>query len=103
MEITEVRVRLLGREGKLRGFASITLDDCFVVRDIRIIDSMDGLFVSMPHKRRRDGTWVDVAHPIDSATRERIENRILDEYERQLDLVELGPDALDAAGGGGRK
>ena len=81
MEITSVKVFPVSEE-KLRAFATIVFDSCFVVTDIKIIKGSSGLFVSMPSKRRKDGTFKDVAHPLNSGTRRMIEERIIEEYER---------------------
>ena len=83
MEITEVKVFPV-QEDKLKGYVTITLDHCFVVRDIKIIEGPSGLFVSMPSKKRKDGTYKDVAHPINKDTRMMMEGRILEEYRRTL-------------------
>ncbi len=79
MEVTEVKVFPV-EEDKLKAYVTITLDDCFVVRDIKVIHGTSGLFVSMPSKKRRDGTYKDVAHPLNSATRRMLEERIIAEY-----------------------
>ena len=83
MNITDVRVFPVGEE-KLKAFASIIFDDCFVVSDIKIIQGDNGLFVSMPSKRRKNGTFRDIAHPLNSETRMRIEERILEKYREVL-------------------
>ena len=83
MEVTEVRVFPVD-EDKLRGYATITFDHCFVVRDLKIIRGTSGLFVSMPSKRRKDGTYKDIAHPLNNDTRRMIEEKIIAEYERAL-------------------
>ena len=82
MEITEVRVFPVHEE-KLKAYVTITLDGCFVVRDLKVIHGNGGLFVAMPAKRRKDGTFKDIAHPLNSETRDRMERIILDEYERE--------------------
>lgn len=83
MEITEIRITLRDDE-KLRGFASITLDDCFVIRGLKIIEGATGMFVAMPNRRRKDGTFQDIAHPINAATREMMESRIIAAYKEEL-------------------
>ncbi len=83
MEITEVRVFPVNEE-RLKAYVTITLDNCFVVRDLKVINGNTGLFVAMPAKRRKDGTFKDIAHPLNSDTRERMERAILAEYEREL-------------------
>lgn len=83
MEITDVKVHPVN-EDKLKAYVTIVLDNCFVVRDIKIIDGNAGLFVAMPSKKRKDGQFRDIAHPLNQETRELIENRIFDEYEREV-------------------
>ena len=83
MEITDVKVIPVEDE-KLKAFVSIVFDQCFVVTDIKVIHGPKGLFVSMPSKKRKDGTFKDIAHPLNSETRERMEQIILAEYEREL-------------------
>lgn len=79
MEITQVRVFPV-QEDKLKAFVSIILDNCFVVSDIKIIEGTSGLFVSMPSKRRKNGTFRDIAHPLDQETRRRFEEQIIAKY-----------------------
>ena len=83
MEITEVRVFPVDEE-KLKAFVSIIIDDCFVVSDIRIISGASGLFISMPSKKRKNGTFRDIAHPLNSETRRRIEEKVLARYRETL-------------------
>ncbi len=83
MEITEVRVFPIGEE-KLKAYVTITFDGCFVVRDLKVIHGNTGLFIAMPAKRRKDGTFKDIAHPLNSETRERMERAILAEYDREV-------------------
>ena len=93
MEITEVRVFPVNEE-RLKAYVTITLDGCFVVRDLKVINGNTGLFVAMPAKRRKDGTFKDIAHPLNSETRERMEKTILVEYEKE---VARGPGVAPAA------
>jgi len=79
MEITDVRVYPVEEE-KLKGYATITFDSCFVVRDVKIIDGPKGLFVAMPSKKRKDGTYRDTAHPLNSEMRGLIETRVIGAY-----------------------
>ncbi len=79
MEITQVRVFPVEEE-KLKAFVSVIFDDCFVVSDIKIILGVNGLFVSMPSKRRKNGTFRDIAHPLNTETRRKIEERIIEKY-----------------------
>lgn len=83
MEITEVRVYPVEEE-KLKGYATITFDSCFVVRDLKIIAGASGLFVAMPSKKRKDGTYRDTAHPLSSAMREEIESKVLGAYRSEI-------------------
>lgn len=80
MKITDVRVRKITKEGKMKAIVSITMDDEFVVHDIKVIEGEKGLFVAMPSKRAGDGEYRDIAHPINSETREEIQRIILEEY-----------------------
>ncbi len=82
MQVTDVRLRRVNTEGRMRAIASITIDNEFVVHDIRVIDGNNGLFVAMPSKRTPDGEFRDIAHPISSQTREKIQSAVLAEYER---------------------
>ena len=90
MQITDVRVRKVAKEGKLKAVVSITMDDEFVVHDIKVIEGEKGLFIAMPSKKAVDGEYRDIAHPINSDTRDRIQNIILTKYEQTLneELVE---------------
>jgi stage V sporulation protein G len=81
MQVTEVRVFPVD-EDKLKAYVTITLDHCFVIRDLKIIRGNTGYFVSMPSKKRSDGTYKDIAHPINKETRALMEEKILEEYER---------------------
>jgi stage V sporulation protein G len=89
MEITEVRLTLRD-EDRLKAFVSITFDNAFVVRGLKVIEGNTGLFVAMPSRRRKDGEFRDIAHPINNETRQMIEGAVLGEYQRQLDLVSSG-------------
>ncbi len=90
MEITEVRVFPVN-EDKLKAYATITFDQCFVVRDLKVIQGNNGLFVAMPSKKRKDGTFKDTAHPLNTDTREMIESRVLAEYRRELERTGSPP------------
>jgi len=83
MEITEVKVFPVS-EDKLKAFVSIVLDGCFMVNDIKVIRGKDGLFISMPSRKKKNGEFKDVAHPLNNETRQLIEDFVLDEYERIL-------------------
>ena len=84
MEITDVRVRKIAKEGKMKAIVSITCDDEFVVHDIKVIEGEKGLFIAMPSKKASDGEYRDIAHPINSNTRDRIQSTILESYEKAL-------------------
>ncbi len=84
MKVTDVRVRKIAREGKMRAIVSITLDDEFVIHDIKVIEGDKGLFIAMPSKKAADGEYRDIAHPINSDTREVIQSIILEHYEKAL-------------------
>jgi stage V sporulation protein G len=81
MEITDVRVKKFNGENRLKAIAAITIDDCFVVHELRIIDGKDGLFVAMPSRKMPNGEFKDVAHPINQETRSTIEKIVIEAYE----------------------
>ncbi len=88
MNVTEVRVYPVKQEDdKLKAFATITLDNCFVIRDLKVIHGNSGLFIAMPSRKKKDGTYADIAHPLNRETRGMIEEVVLEEYRRQLDAV----------------
>jgi stage V sporulation protein G len=89
VEISEIRITLRD-DNKLKGFASITLDNCFVVRGLKIIEGASGLFIAMPSRKRKDGTFQDIAHPINMDTREWLENQVISAYKVELQRVERG-------------
>jgi stage V sporulation protein G len=84
MEVTQVRIFPVEEE-KLKAFVSIIIDDCFVVSDIKIIQGNNGLFISMPSKKRKNGTFRDIAHPLNSDTRRSIEERVITKYREVLE------------------
>ena len=85
MQITDVRVRKIEKEGKMKAIVSITFDDEFVVHDIKVIEGEKGLFIAMPSRKAADGEYRDIAHPINSGTREAIQRIILAEYENAME------------------
>ena len=85
MKITDVRVRKVAKEGKMKAVVSITIDDEFVVHEIKVIEGEKGLFIAMPSRKAVDGEYRDIAHPINSATRDHIQKLILDAYEKALE------------------
>ena len=82
MNSTDVRVRKISKEGKMKAVVSVTIDDEFVVHDIKVIEGDKGLFIAMPSRRSSDGEYRDVAHPINTSTRERLQAVILEAYEK---------------------
>ena len=83
MKITEVKV-YPANEGKLKAYATMVFDECFIVRDMKIIKSDKGLFVSMPSRRKKDGSFKDIVHPLNSDTRQSVEDRIIEEYNKTV-------------------
>jgi stage V sporulation protein G len=96
MDITQVKVFPVSEE-KLKAYVSIVLDDCFLVSDLKVIHGPNGLFVSMPSKRKKNGEFKDIAHPLNRETRERMERRILEEYGKALPQPAEGSPAAEAA------
>ena len=84
MQITDIRIRKINTEGRMKAIVSITFDDAFAVHDIKVVEGDKGLFVAMPSKRMPDGEYKDIAHPISSEVREVIQNAVLKEYEKAL-------------------
>ena len=85
MNITDVRVRKVAKEGKMKAVVSITIDDEFVVHDIKVIEGEKGLFIAMPSRKATDGEYRDIAHPINSGPRDRIQTIILEKYQEVMD------------------
>jgi stage V sporulation protein G len=84
MDVTEVRIFPV-EEDRLKAYVTITFDHCFVVRDLKVINGNNGLFVAMPSKKRKDGTYRDTAHPLDNKTRQMIESKVLSEYSKEIE------------------
>ena len=84
MQITDVRIRKVEKEGKMNAVVSITIDEEFVVHDIKVIEGDMGLFIAMPSRKAADGEYRDIAHPINSDTRERIQTLILQKYQETM-------------------
>ena len=84
MQITDVRIRKVEKEGKMKAVVSITIDEEFVVHDIKVIEGDMGLFIAMPSRKAADGEYRDIAHPINSDTRERIQTLILQKYQETM-------------------
>lgn len=84
MEITDIRLKMVAKEGKMKAVVSITLDNEFAVHDIKVIEGEKGLFIAMPSRKAADGDYRDIAHPINQDTRERIQSMVLAEYDRVI-------------------
>lgn len=92
MEITDVRVRRVAKDGKMKAVVSITIDNEFVVHDIKVIEGEKGFFIAMPSKKSGDGEFRDIAHPINSETRSRMERIILEYYRKSIEEMPEGED-----------
>lgn len=89
LKITDVRIRLVNKDdAKLKAVASITIDDCIVVHDIKVISGREGMFISMPSRKTPDGEYKDIVHPINTETREELKKAILDAYEQEANKAE---------------
>ncbi|MPQ42178.1 septation regulator SpoVG [Clostridium tarantellae] len=82
MQITDVRIRKISNEGKMKAIVSITFENEFVIHDIKVIEGQNGLFIAMPSRKTPDGEFKDIAHPINTETREKVQKAILGEYEK---------------------
>ncbi len=91
MEITEVKVFAAKDGGRLKAYATVVFDNCFIIRDLKIIEGNKGLFVSMPSRKRKDGTFRDIVHPLNSETRQIIEQRIINEFNTVAESGETLP------------
>ncbi len=91
MDITDVRVRKVTEEGKMKAIVSVTFDNEFVVHDIKVIDGQNGLFIAMPSRKMADGEYRDIAHPINATTRQKIQEAVFVEYEKALALEAEAP------------
>lgn len=85
MQVTDVRIRKVSKEGKMRAIVSITIDDEFVIHDIKVIEGDKGFFIAMPSRKTSDGEYRDIAHPINSETRDKIQKIILESYQNMAD------------------
>jgi stage V sporulation protein G len=99
MNITEVKVFPVN-EDRLKAYVSITIEGCFVVRDLKIIEGIDGLFVAMPSKKRKDGQFKDIAHPLNQETRNTIERMVFEAYELEIKTMGASLDAIKKRSGG---
>lgn len=89
MNITDVRVRKISKEGKMKAVVSVTIDNEFVVHDIKVIEGEKGLFIAMPSRKATDGEYRDIAHPINTKTRDSLQEIVLGTYEKAADEMEL--------------
>ncbi len=87
MQVTDVKVRKIAKEGKMKAVVSITIDGIFVVHDIKVIQGDNGMFIAMPSRKAGDGKYRDIAHPLNSETRDHLQNLILDAYEKAEDVL----------------
>ncbi len=85
MQITDVRIRKVEKEGKMKAVVSITIENEFVIHDIKIIEGEKGLFIAMPSRKSNDGEYRDIAHPINSSTRENLQKLILEKYQEEIE------------------
>jgi len=85
MNITEVKISPISGDEKLKAFATVTFDDCFLVRDLKIINGKKGFFVAMPSRKMKDGTFKDIAHPLNNATRQQLEAKVLEAYHKSIE------------------
>ena len=88
MQITDIRIRRIAKEGKMKAVVSITFDNAIVVHDIKIIEGEKGLFIAMPSRKAADGEYRDIAHPINSETRDTVQSMVLSRYEELMEEVE---------------
>jgi len=88
MDITDIRIRKVAADGKLKAYVTVTFDDCFVVHNVKVIEGKNGAFIAMPSRKTKTGEYKDVAHPINSDFRGLLQSKILDEYGK----IELEPD-----------
>lgn len=91
MEITDIRIRRVGAEGKLKAYVTVTFDDCFVVHNVKVIEGKNGAFIAMPSRKTKAGDYKDVAHPINSDFRNSLQEKILDAYGKELPEEESSP------------
>ncbi len=97
MRITDVRIRKINKEGRMKAIVSVTFDEAFVVHDIKVIEKDEGIFIAMPSRRTSDGEFRDIAHPINQAAREMIQTAVLNEYYNALENEASDEDEQEAA------
>ena len=88
MDITDIRIRKVNADGKLKAYVTVTFDDSFVVHNVKIIEGENGVFIAMPSRKTKSGEYKDVAHPINTSFRTRLQDRILEEYEKMGEAME---------------
>jgi stage V sporulation protein G len=88
MDITDIRIRKVSADGKLKAYVTVTFDDSFVVHNVKIIEGENGVFIAMPSRKTKSGEYKDVAHPINTSFRTRLQDRILEEYEKMGESME---------------
>ena len=86
MEITDIRIKKVNSEGKLKAYVTVTFDDCFVVHNLKIISGKAGTFIAMPSRKTKTGEYKDIAHPINSSFRQTIQSRIIEEFEKEKEV-----------------
>jgi stage V sporulation protein G len=102
MKVTEVRISPANRSGRVRAFASIVIDDCFIVNDLRIVEGREGqLYVTMPARKARNGQLRDIAHPLNGQTREAVEQQVLAEFKQAVGNLSVPQAAGEGVGEGG--
>lgn len=97
MRITDVRIRKINKEGRMKAIISVTFDEAFVVHDIKVIEKDEGIFIAMPSRKTSDGEFRDIAHPINQAAREMIQTAVLNEYYNALENESSDEDEQEAA------
>ncbi len=97
MRITDVRIRKINKEGRMKAIVSVTFDEAFVVHDIKVIEKDEGIFIAMPSRKTSDGEFRDIAHPINQAAREMIQTAVLNEYYNALENESSDEDEQEAA------
>ncbi len=91
MEISEIRIRMVNNESKMKAVVSVTFDDVFVVHDIKVIEGNKGVFIAMPSRRSPDGVYRDIVHPINTEFRDSLVKKILEKFEQEKELQEIAP------------
>ena len=89
VNVTDVRVRRINQEGRMKAIVSVTIDDAFVIHDVKVVEGQNGLFVAMPSRKMPDGDYRDIAHPINSEARSVMQNHVLEAYDRALAELEV--------------